>query len=412
MPTARPRRPSLLAYYLTFLSGEAAFTIQGVAVGWHVFSLHHRVLDLGLVGLTLFAPTIAFVLPAGLVTDRFPRRTIMLCTGTAEVTLAVVFLLLVLNGIATLAPYLATLAAIGTARAFAAPAERGLLLSIIPIDRYLRVTATYTAFRELIAIGGPALGGALVAFGTSFALGTSAAVFALALAGVVALRIPPAAQPPATVHLRDALGGMHFIRAHPIILGAITLDLFAVLFGGAVALLPAFADTILRVGPTGLGILRASPAVGSFLTAAYLSRRPPEHRVGRTLLTAVALFGAATIGFALSHDFLFSLAMLALTGCADMISVVIRSGLVQLNVPNDVRGRVTAVENVFIGASNELGAFESGALAALMGTVPSVVAGGALTLLVVGVCALIFPALRRADAMRAPAAGRPSSGSG
>jgi len=214
-------------------------------------------------------------------------------------------------------------------------------------------------------------------------------------------RVPLAANARVTLH--DALGGLRFIRAQPIILGAISLDLFAVLFGGATALLPAFADTILRVGPVGLGLLRAAPSVGGFLVAVYLARRPPQTNVGRTLLAAIAVFGVGTIVFGLSRAFGLSLVALAVLGGADMISVAIRSGLVQLNTPDEMRGRVSAVENVFIGASNELGAFESGTLAAFIGTVPSVILGGSATLAVVLLGAIVFPRLARADTLHAEA---------
>jgi MFS family permease len=372
-------------------------------VGWHIFSLHHRAFDLGLVGLTLFVPTALFAFVAGPVVDRTPRTVILIVATLAELAGAIGLIALVVAHVATLAPYLAVLFGIGTARAFGAPAERGLLLSIVPPERYIRASASYGSVRELIGMAGPAAGGALVAIGTPIALGVAALVQAIALAGILGLRLPAIAPRSGAWTLDDALGGLRFIRSQPVILGAITLDLFAVLFGGAVSLLPAFADTILRVGPAGLGILRAAPAVGSFTSAAWLSRRPPSRHVGMTLLTAVALFGAATIVFALSHNLYVSLAALALTGAADMVSVVIRSGLVQLNTPDVVRGRVTAVENVFIGASNELGAFESGTAAALLGLVPSVIVGGIATLAVVAFAATALPALRRADTLRSSA---------
>jgi MFS family permease len=386
-------------FFAAFLSADIASQVQAVAVAWHVFTLHHRPFDLGLVGLTLFLPAALLVLVTGLFADRHDRRTIVALATAAEMVAALAFLALVLTHADRLWPYLLSLLAIGTARAFGAPAERGMLLALVPESAYLRVAALYSAIRQIVAVAGPALGGALVALGTAPALAASALLLALSIGALLALRIPPrpalAGGHATTLH--DAFGGLRFIRDQPVILGAISLDLFAVLFGGATALLPAYADTILRVGPVGLGILRSAPAAGAALTAAYLARRPLRTRVGRTLLASVAVFGLATIVFGLSRNLGLSFAALTVAGGSDMISVVIRSGLVQLSTPDAMRGRVNAVENVFIGASNELGAFESGTLAALIGTVPAVVAGGAATLAVVALCMLVFPQLRRFD---------------
>jgi MFS family permease len=387
-------------FFVALLSGDAASQVQGVAVAWHVFTLHHRPFDLGLVGLTLFLPAALLVLVTGLFADRHDRRLIVITAAAVELAAALTFLGLVLAHTDRLWPYLAVILAIGIARAFGTPAERSMLVTLVPESEYMRVSAAYSAFRKMVSIGGPALGGALVAFGTAVALGGSAALLALSIAAFAALRMPPRpgrelAGGGAT--LDDALGGLRFIRAQPVILAAISLDLFAVLFGGATALLPAYADTILRVGPLGLGFLRSAPAAGAAVMATYLARRPLRSNVGRTLLVAVTLFGLSTIAFGLSRDFALSLAALVIVGASDMISVVIRSGLVQLTTPDAMRGRVNAVENVFIGASNELGEFESGTLAAFIGTVPAVVVGGAGTLAVVALCSVVFPQLRRFD---------------
>lgn len=386
-------------YFIAFLSGEGAGQVQSIAVAWHVFTLHHRPFDLGLVGLALFLPAVVLVLVTGLFADRHNRRTIVIAATGAEFAAALGFLGLVLAHIDRLWPYLAVLVGIGTARAFGVPAERGMLLSLVPESDYLPVSAAYSAVREIVSVGGPALGGALVAFGTPIALGASAALLVLSIGGLFALRVPPRAP---RVHddaatLDDALGGLRFIRAQPVILAAISLDLFAVLFGGATALLPAYADTILRVGPIGLGFLRSAPAAGAAATAAYLARRPLRSNVGRTLLVAVAIFGLATIVFGVSRDLRLSIVALVVVGASDMVSVIIRTALVQLTTPDAMRGRVNAVENVFIGASNELGQFESGTLAALVGIVPAVVAGGAATVAIVAVCGVVFPQLRRFD---------------
>jgi len=391
----------LTAFFVALVSAEIAGQIQEVAIGWYVFTLHHRVFDLGLVGLTLFLPTIVLALVVGLAADRFSRKAIVLLTIACEVLATGSFVVFANLHVDRLAPYLALILLLGIARAFAAPAERGMLLRLVPRDRYMHVSALFSSIRKVVQVGGPALGGALVAIGTPVALAT--AIVMLAVGGVafallsLPRRVPEAASSQTTWH--DALGGLRFIRAQPIILGAISLDLFAVLFGGATALLPAFADTILHVGPFGLGLLRAAPSVGGFIIAVWLARRPPKNHVGRTLLLSIAVFGIGTILFGLSHALWFSLFALAILGGADMISVAIRSGLVQLNTPDAMRGRVSAVENVFIGASNELGAFESGTLAALLGTVPSVVFGGSATLLVVALWTVVFPRLAKMDAL-------------
>jgi MFS family permease len=397
MAGARNRR----ILFAGLLGGSLASQILNVAIGWHVFSLAHRALDLGLVGLASFLPVFAFALPAGVFADRHDRRFVVAGAQAVAALCVVALVAAVLYHITALAPYLAILAVLGTANAFGTPAIRSMLPSLVEPDDYLRVQATYSSLRQIIIIVGPAVGGLLVAVSTSLALGVAAICELATGCFILALKIrrDTKSEPP---KLRDALGGLQFIRSRPVVLGAISLDLFAVLFGGATALLPAFADGIFHVGPQGLGALRSAPAVGAAVVAALIARRPIERKLGPTLLVAVSIFGAATIAFGLSTNFIFSLAMLAVLGGADMISVVIRSGLVQMGTPDAMRGRVSAVENVFIGASNELGEFESGTLAALLGVVGSVVAGGIGTLVVIALWALFFPALRKADRFERP----------
>ena len=357
--------------------------MQSVAIAWHVFVLHHRAFDLGLVGLALFLPAFALVLVTGVLADRYDRRAIVIGATLAELLAAVAFLSFVVRGEGRLWIYLTVLVFVGVARAFAVPAERSFLVTLVAEHAYVRTQAAYASVRQIVVIGGPATGGALLAIGTPFAFGAVAVLLSVSTLALTAMRVRRLTSAVDAPTLRDALGGLRFIRAQPIILAAISLDLFAVLFGGATALLPVYADTILRVGPVGLGVLRSAPAIGAFVTALSLSRRPPRDHVGRTLIVAVAGFGIATIVFGLSHSLALSLVALALTGATDMVSVVIRSGLVQLNTPDAMRGRVNAVENVFIGASNELGMFESGTVAAAVGTVGSVVLGGLGTLAIV-----------------------------
>ncbi len=391
------RSRNLGLYYVGMLTGDVAYQVQAVAVAWHIFQLHHRALDLGLVGLALFVPTLVLALPAGVLADRLDRRITVSITAASEAAFVALFVIAIVRGVSSSLPYFAVLALIGTARAFGTPAERALLPTIVTSDRFIRAQATYSTYRQFTVIGGPALGGLLVAVSTQFALCTCVVLLALGSIVIRALRIErpdaPKAPPPS---FHEALEGVRFIRSVPEVAGAISLDLFAVLFGGATALLPAFADAF-HVGPHGLGLLRSAPAVGSAIVAGTIARKPLQRKIGPVMFASVALFGLATIAFGLSRNFVFSLAMLAVAGGADMVSVVIRSGLVQLGTPEAMRGRVLAVENVFIGASNELGAFESGAFAAFVGVVPSVVIGGIGTLAVIAAWAIFFPALRAAD---------------
>lgn len=384
-------------YLALSVCGSIAFQIQSVAIAWHVFTLAHRPLDLGFVGLALFLPSFVFALPAGVCADRHDRRRVVTASASTEAAGTLALAGLVVAHVSTVWLYLVILFAIGTARAFEAPAERSILPSIVAPEAYVRTQAAFSSIRQVIKIAGPALGGLLVAFSTVFALGTAAALLFTYALCYGTLTIAPVVRSGASSTWHDAFQGLRFVRSRPIIAGALSLDLFAVLFGGATALLPAFADGTFHVGPTGLGALRAAPAVGAALVAISLARRPLERRVGAVLLASVAGFGLATIAFGLSHDFLLSLVLLAIVGGTDMISVVVRSGLVQLATPDAMRGRVNAVENVFIGASNELGEFESGTLAALVGVVPCVVIGGVGTVAVIALWSALFPALRNAN---------------
>jgi hypothetical protein len=294
--------------------------------------------------------------------------------------------------------YFAAVAFIGIVHAIGAPAERSLLAGIVHSRHFVRADAFVSSLGQLINIGGPALGGALIALGgTPLAFAVSGAAYLLAAAGFAWLTPREVAEAEDVPLLHSALEGVRFIFDRKVILGAISLDLFAVLFGGAVALLPVYAASILNVGPTGFGALRAAPAAGAAIVAMYIARHPISRRAGPLLFWCVAGFGVATILFGISHNFWLSLAALALTGGFDMVSMVIRSALVQLRTPDAMRGRVNAVENIFIGASNELGAFESGTLAALIGTEASVVVGGVATVVVIVLWAVWFPALRAFD---------------
>jgi MFS family permease len=389
---------SLAAYFFSFLTGEAAAQVQLVAVGWTVYGIHHRAFDLGLVGLVAFAPSLLLVFVTGQVADRYDRKRIVILASIGEAACSIALACLALGGVRSLGITLGVVFALGVARAFGNPAERTVLVNIVGGEAYVRAQARYSSLRELVVIGGPILGGAILAVSDAAAFWAAAVMTLAAVAGFLFVHVKPTqAAAPGELDAGSALDGLRFIASRPIVLGAITLDLFAVLFGGATALLPVYAGEILHVGAFGFGLLRSAGGAGAAAMALLLSQRPPRRRVGRTLLLAVAGFGLATLVFAFSRNLWLSLAALAAAGACDMISVVIRQALVQLNTPDAMRGRVNAVESVFIGASNEFGAFESGTLAAFVGPVAAVAIGGAATLAVVIGSAFAFPALRRSD---------------
>jgi MFS family permease len=364
-----------------------------------VYAIRHSAFDLGLVGFVLFAPSLLLAPLSGLLADRLDRRLIIAVCALAEAAVGLALIpLFGRGGTTTLGLVLALLAVAGIARAFAFPAEQSLLPAVVRPDAYMRAAAVARTIRNLVRIGGPALGGVLIALGPVQAYGT---VVLLGVAGAVLIAFVPllVRRAPSTEapSLREAFAGLRFIRERPVIGGAISLDLFAVLFGGATALLPVYASDVFHVGAVGFGLLRSSVVVGTALCALTIAHRPIRRRAGPRLLIAVACFGAATIVFGLSHTLWIAIPALAFAGAADMISVTIRDALVSLGTPDEMRGRVTAIEGVFIVASNELGEFESGTLAAFIGAVPAVVLGGVATLAVVALWAWRNPQLRRAD---------------
>jgi MFS family permease len=380
-----------------FLTG-LAFQMQAVAVGWFVYDLTHSALALGLVGLASFLPAMLSALVTGHVADTYDRR---LVASLAYATLAAAELGLLVfahYGTGAIWPIYALVVVIGTGRAFANPALQALLPTLVPRALFGSAIAWNASLWQSASILGPALGGLLYVLGPAVVFGTAAFSFALASALIAAIRFRPAPvteRPPVTWATLSA--GLTYIRDHPVVLGAISLDLVAVLLGGATALLPIFAAEVLHVGPLGLGALRSMPAAGAVLVAVYLAYRPLQRHAGLRMLQAVGVFGLATIGFGLSTSLPLSMACLFVTGAADMISVYVRQTFVQGETPDAMRGRVSAVNTVFIGASNELGEFESGTLAALIGAVPAVVLGGLATLLVAAAWGRIFPALKARD---------------
>jgi MFS family permease len=379
------------------LFGTAASQMLLVAIGWHMYDLTGSAWDLGLVGLYQFVPALVFALYAGHVVDRHHRGRIVAACFAVQGAVAVVLLLSHQLHHDSRALLLGLSIVLGAVRAFQMPAQQALTPMLVPPLMLPRAMAFSSAGMQGAIIGGPALGGLLFALGTGVVYGASVLLFAVGGVLVARLRYVQPARAREPVTLRTVFAGVNFIWRRKPVLGAVSLDLFAVLLGGAVALLPIYARDILHTGAWGMGLLRGAPAVGALLTSIALTRRPVERRVGRTLLAAVAVFGLCMVVFGLSRSFSVSLVALAVSGGADMVNVVIRQTLVQLETPDDMRGRVSAVNSIFIGASNQLGEFESGATAALLGPVGSVVAGGAGTILVALAWFRLFPSLARRD---------------
>jgi MFS family permease len=378
----------------------------GVAVGWQVYAVTHRPLDLGYVGLVQFAPALGLSLPAGAAADRFDRGRIVAFCNLVLAACAGALALLSWRGLAGpsgIAPVYAVLFVAGAARAFEGPAGQALVPGLVPAEHFPNAVTWSSGAWQIATIAGPAIGGGVygAAGGTARAAAGvyAACVLALGAAGLLLLALPrraPASGAEAAT-LRSVLEGLRYLRKRRILLGLVSLDLFAVLLGGATALLPVFASDVLHVGPRGLGLLRSAPAAGACATALWLAARPLKRRAGLILLACVAFFGVATIVFGVSRDFRLSLAALTALGASDMVSVVVRSTLVQLRTPHEMRGRVSAVNAMFIAGSSELGELESGLAAAWWGAVPAVILGGVGTIVVVVLYALLIPELRAVD---------------
>ncbi len=397
----RHQRP-FLAFWFARVFTASAFQMITVAIGWQIYALTGNVLDLGLVGLFEFLPRVLFMLHTGHVADRYDRRKVAALCQTLQGLTALALVIGSATDSVTREMIFVIAFLFGSARAFEMPTTQALLPNIVPAALFPAAVAASASAMQAATIVSPALGGLLYAFGPVWVYGPTVALYAGAVA--LLLSLPARQQPPkqekATLH--SLLAGIRFIRSRRDIFGAISLDLFAVLLGGATALLPVFARDILLTGPWGLGLLRSAPAVGALLMAFWLARFPIERRVGRVMFISVGVFGVATIAFGLSTSFWFSLAVLAVLGAADMISMVIRGAFVQLETPDEMRGRVSAVNGLFIGASNQLGEFESGLTAHWFGSVQAVVLGGVGTLLVTGAWIKLFPTLARRDRMHQP----------
>lgn len=392
---------AFVRFWCARLSGTAANQILMVAIGWQIYELTGSAWDLGLVGLLQFAPSLLLVLPAGHAVDRFHRARIFAACMAGQTLIAGVLVAASTGGAASRELLLGLSVGIGALKAFQLPAQQAVVPLLVPAAVLPRALAFSSAGMQGAIIAGPAIGGFVYVAGPGWVYGLCAALFGLASVGVAGVRYAHVARTQA-VSLQTLFAGVRYVLDHKVVLGAISLDLFAVLLGGATALLPMFAKDVLHVGPWGLGLLRAAPAVGALSLSLLLTRWPITRHAGRLLLGAVAVYGVATLAFGLSESLVLSIVALAVSGAADMVSVVVRQTLVQLETPDEMRGRVSAVNSVFIGASNQLGEFESGATAALLGPVGSVVLGGIGSIAIAALWVRLFPALAQRDRLVPP----------
>ena len=397
------RQANFTLYQVQRFCVVAALEMQSVAVGWQVYEITRRPLDLGLVGLAQFLPNVFLFLIAGHAADRCSRKNLLLLCNLGLAVCSGLLIEVSRLGLRHVRAIFAVLVLLGIVRSFNAPAGRSLLPLLVPAELFPTAVAWNATSYQAATILGPAIGGLLYVFfrGPAGVYATSVAACAVATVALAQVQVRSALRRREDVGFRTVLAGLHYIWTHRPILGSISLDLFAVLLGGSVALLPVYAREILDTGPWGLGLLRAAPGAGAMIMAILLAYRPLRRRVGATMLLCVAGFGIFTIVFGVSRSLTLALLALVLVGATDMVSIVVRGTLVQIATPDEVRGRVNAVDMIFIGASNELGEFESGLTAHCFGTVPAVILGGAGTLLVVALWARIFPELRKVDRLTA-----------
>lgn len=393
------RQTSFRFFVLSRFLSSTAFQGSSVAVGWLVYDITRNPFDLGLIGLFQFLPMLLLTLVAGHVADQVDRRRIALVCQIVEAAVMVFMVVGIWQGWLPVWGIFSAIAVLGAAQAFERPAMAALLPAIVPQEQLQSAIATATSIMQTAMIIGPALGGLLYGFGDIVPFAVSAVFFLGASLCVTLVRHPMRTPVKAPVTWSSVFAGVTFIRSRKVMLGTISLDLFAVLLGGAVAMLPVYARDILDAGPWALGVLRTSPAVGAVAMSLYLARFPLRHSVGKTMMIAVAVFGVATIVFAFSTNIILSVAMLVTLGASDTISVVIRSSLVQLLTPDEMRGRVNAVNSLFIGASNQLGEFRAGVFAGLIGPVAAVAVGGIGTLAVVALWTKLFPELRKVQTL-------------
>jgi MFS family permease len=403
-PLAVLRYRGYAAYAATRFCTTLCWQMLSVAVGWQVYALTRNPLDLGYVGLAQFLPFVLLVLPGGYVADHADRRLILMTAYAGSAICAGVLACFSLSGSRSVWPIFAVMTAYGAGRAFWQPAGQVMTPNLVPVEAFPSAVALNSMLFEAGVIAGPALGGALYLISPTAVYDTVAALLLVSFGLLSTIKPVRALESTDGVQTADLLDGLRYVLHRRALLGAISLDLFAVLFGGATALLPAYARDVLHVGPAGLGLLRTATGVGATITALLLVVTPIERSVGRWMFSGVALFGASTIVFGLSRSFALSLLALVLLGMGDMVSVYIRHVLIQLETPDAIRGRVSAVGSMFVGASNELGEFESGLTAGWFGLVPAVVLGGVATLVVVGAYLRLFPELRLMDRFRRRAA--------
>ena len=395
-PSLFHHRPFVL-FWLARLFSTIGYQMLAVTIGWQVYELTDSAFDLGLVGLIQFVPAVVLTLLIGHAADRYDRRLIVRTAQGVYALAAVMITAALLAGVLTRDLLFGAVFLLGCARAFESPTAHALAPTLAPGPLVPRAIAAWTSANQTAIICGPALGGLIYTI-SPILVGAICLVFftvSITFVSLVRAKGPAANQEPPT--FASVLAGIDYIRTRRRLLGVITLDLFVVLLGGVTALLPIYARDILAVGPIGLGLLRSAPAAGALITSIVLSRHPVERHIGRKMFAVVAIYGVATIMFALSTSFPLSLLVLALLGASDAVSVVIRFALVQIETPDDKRGRVSAINYLFVGSSNTLGEFESGAVAAWVGVVPSVLIGGFGSLMIAGIWMLLFPNLRRID---------------
>ena len=408
MPTSQDPRlagrvafthPDFVSYTLARFFIVLSLEMLSVAVGWQVYEITHRPLDLGYVGLAQFLPGFALFLFAGHAADLFDRRRLLMWCYAGFALCSALLLLISWRAPHSVHLIYAVLVLLGAVRSFNFPASRAILPQLVPEEHFPNAVAWNSSIFQIATIAGPALGGIVYAIfrgpNTVYAIAVSISILAMAM--TMRIKILTAVRSQEPVSLRTVFAGFRFIWDKKLILGSISLDMFAVLLGGAVALLPVYAREILHTGPWGLGLLRSAPGVGAAVMAIVVAHRPIRRRAGMAMLLCVAGFGVFTIAFGISHSLILSLIALFLCGASDMMSVIIRATLIQIATPDEMRGRVNAVDMLFIGVSNELGEFESGFTAQWFGTVPAVVIGGIGTLVVIGIWAWLFPELRKAD---------------
>ena len=393
IPSSLLKQKNFVHFWIGQIASSFAFQMLSVGIGWQIYDLTDSAMALGLVGLFQFLPQLLLTLVVGHVADRYNRRIICICTRLTMASTVGVLAYGNLTDTISAQMIYSCAVMMGTARAFEMPAGQAILPNLIPPALLSRAVSAIASAREISVIAGPALGGVIYLLGAPTLYLTSMACFLVSCCILFFLHYNYVAKAKQPVDLHHLLGGLRFIKNNKLILGSVSLDMFAVLLGGATALLPIVAKDILHTGPWGLGLLRCAPAVGALLMSVYLARHPLTHSVGKIMYIAVATFGAATILFGLSEHLILSMIALFILGASDMISVVIRSTLVQLETPDDMRGRVSAANSIFIGSSNQLGEFESGATAALFGVVPAIVLGGFGTIAVVGIWMYLFPSL-------------------